>query len=348
MFSKEIHVNGVFRNAITALLLALLASVCLSQQVTKVGTTAAKFLSIPVGARAVGMGGAFVAVANDASAMYWNPSGLAKLTQSEAIFTHANWIADISFNYGGVVIPLRELGTVGVNFTSMTMDEMERTTEELPEGTGQTFSAGSFAVGVAYGKKLTDWFSIGANVKYINEHIWNSTATGLAVDVGTLFTTPFAGLKFGAGITNFGQKMRIGGDDLLVQKDISPIQGNNPNINANLSTDGFDLPLTLRIGFAYDVIENDDQQFTLVADASHPNDNAESVNVGGELSMFQRMFSIRGGYKGLWARDGEEQFTFGGGLQYGIGDHISAKLDYGYLKFGRLSNIHKFTVAFIF
>src|SRR5207247_11370948 len=116
---------------------AMTTALLYSQEVTKVGTTAAKFLSIPVGARAVGMGGAFVAVANDASAMYWNPGGIAGLNKSEAIFTHANWVADININYGGVIIPVEGIGTIGVNFTSMTMDEMERTTVEQPEGTGE-------------------------------------------------------------------------------------------------------------------------------------------------------------------------------------------------------------------
>ena len=319
-----------------------------AQTVTKVGTTSAKFLSIPVGARALGMGGAFVAVANDASAMYWNPAGLAHMFQSEALFAHANWLADINFNYGGVVVPVGELGTVGINFTSMTMSEMDRTTEEQPEGTGQTFSAGSFAVGLCYARNLTDWFAIGGNVKYINEHIWNSNATGLAIDIGTLFTTPFNGLKFGAGIANFGQKLRIGGDDLLVQKDISPIHGNNSNVNANLSTDDFDIPLILRIGLSYEPIADENQLLTIVADATHPNDNAESISFGGEYSVFQRMFSVRGGYKALGAKDSEEQFTLGAGVQYGLGGNLTVKFDYAFEKFGRLSNVHKFALGILF
>lgn len=330
------------------LLIACAAVGVQAQQVTKVGTTAAKFLSIPVGSRALGMGSAFVAVSNDASAMFWNPSGIAQLNQSEAVISHSQWLADISFNYGGVVLPLRELGTVGLNFTSLTMGEMERTTEDFPEGTGQTFSAGSFAVGVSYAKKLTEWFSIGGNFKYVNEHIWNSSATAFAVDLGTLFTTPFPGLKFGAGITNFGQKMRIGGDDLIVQKDISPNNGNNPNINANLNTDQFDLPLTLRIGFAMEVLNSEDQALTLVVDAMHPNDNAESINVGGEYSLFQRMISIRGGYKGIGARDNEEQFTAGGGVFYSFSNRLGARIDYGFLKFGRLNNVHQFSFTILF
>ncbi|MBI3005684.1 MAG: PorV/PorQ family protein, partial [Ignavibacteriales bacterium] len=306
---------------ITGVLLALILSLTIvaeAQQVTKVGTTAAKFLSIPVGARALGMGGAFVGVANDASAMYWNPGGLAGLPQSEAIFSHATWLADMRFNFAAVALPLRDFGTFGVHFTSLTMDEMERTTEDFPEGTGQMFSAGSVALGVTYARQLTDWFFIGANVKYVNEYIWNSSATGFAIDLGTLFTTPFPGVKFGAVISNFGQKLRIAGDDLLVQKDISPNQGNNPNINANLTTDFFELPLTLRIGLAYDLISSDDQKLVLAVDAAHPNDNSESINVGAEYSLFGNMLALRGGYKAYGARDSEEKATFGGGLMYEV------------------------------
>ena len=344
------HVNRLQVRSLFIILVALLVTMSQAsgQQVTKVGTTAAKFLSIPVGARAVGMGGAFVAVASDVSAMYWNVAGITGLTQSEALLAHSEWLAGIAFNYGGVVLPLQDIGTVGVNFTSMSMGDMQRTTEEFPEGTGESFSAGSFAVGVSYAKRLTDWFSIGGNVKYINEYIWNSSATTFAVDVGTLFTTPFSGLKFGAGISNFGGKMRMGGDDLLVQKDITSNNGNNPNINANLATDQFDLPLNLRIGFAYDVINNDDEVLTLVADAVHPNDNSESINLGGECTLFQRMVSVRAGYSGIGMQDGEEQFTVGGGINYMLSNHLGVKFDYGFMKFGRLNNIHQFSLAITF
>ena len=332
----------------SVLMLLLAQQITFGQQVTKVGTTAGTFLSIPVGARAIGMGGAFVAVASDASAMYWNVAGIANLTESEAVVTHAEWLAGISFNYGGIVLPLQDQGTVGLNFTSMTMGDMQRTTEDFPEGTGETFSAGSFAVGVAYARKLTDWFQIGGNIKYVDDYIWNESASTFAVDLGTLFTTPFDGLRFGAGITNFGGKMQMTGDDLLVQKDITPINGNNPNINANLATDQFDLPLRLRIGFAYEVINTDDQLFTLVADAIHPNDNSESISLGGEYSVFQRIVSVRAGYSGIGMKDGEEQFTVGGGIKYYLNNHFGVKFDYGYMKFGRLDNIQQFSLAILF
>jgi hypothetical protein len=338
-------VNRYLRSLALVLVIALALVPASAQVVTKVGTTAAKFLSIPVGARALGMGGAFVGVSNDASAIYWNPAGMAHMTQSEVMFNHASWIADIDFNWGGVILPVGEFGTVGLAVTSLSMAEMERTTEEQPEGTGQTFSAGSFAVSASYAKSLTDWFAIGGTVRYINEHIWNSNANGLAVDIGTLFKTPFEGLTFGAGISNFGTKLNISGDDLLVQKDISPNNGNNANVNASLSTESFDLPLILRIGVAYQPIVDEDQSLIVALDAAHPNDNAENVNVGVEYSMFQRMFSLRAGYKALGASESEEQFTFGGGIRYGIAGNLIFRCDYAFEKFGRLNNVHKFTVA---
>lgn len=319
-----------------------------AQQVTKVGTTAAKFLTIPVGARAIGMGGAFVAVADDPSAMFWNPSGIAQINTSEALFAHSSWIADIKFNYGAAVIPIEGFGSVGIHFTSMTMDDMEKTTETQPDGTGQFFSVGSIAVGVSYGRALTDWFSIGGSLKYVNEHISSSSATGLAIDVGTLFTTPFEGVKFGAGISNFGTKMKITGDDLLIVKDVSANAGNNANINGVLSTDKFDLPLNLRIGFSYEPIRNDDQRLILVVDAQHPNDNSESVSIGGEYSVFNNTLALRGGYKALGQRDSEERFTLGAGIKYPFGDALTFKFDYGYEKFERLATVHKFAIGVVF
>ena len=320
-----------------------------AQEVTKVGTTAAKVLSIPVGSRALGMGGAFVAVANDASAMYWNPAGLSKLNQYEVFLMHSEWLADISFDYVGIALPLGNVGTIGFNFTSMSMNEMDVTSEEYPEGTGETFSAGSIVFGACYSRSLTDRFSIGANIKYISEHIWNSNASGFAIDIGTLFTTPIKGIRLGASISNFGQKMQIQGDDLLVQKDIDErIEGNVESVNAYLATDKFDLPLHLQIGISMDAFNTEMNRLTLAVDGIHPNDNTESLNLGFEWATLRELICFRAGYKSLFAKDSEEEFTFGGGFNYGKLASFKLSVDYAFQQFIHLNDIHKFSLILKF
>jgi hypothetical protein len=300
-----------------------------------------------VGARAIGMGGAFAAVANDASALFWNVGGLAQIDKFSVIFNHSEWLADINFDYAGFVAPASNIGTIGFSITSLNMPDFDQTTEDNPYGTGIKFSAGSIAFGLSYARKLTDKFMIGFTGKYIREHIWNTDASGFAMDVGTLFTTPFRGLRVGLSITNFGTKMQMTGDDLLVQVDIDPtIVGNNNQINSVLQTGIFDLPLLFRFGLSMDVLQTENNRFTLATDALHPNDNAESVNVGGEY-QFRDLIALRAGYRSLFLPDSEEGFTLGGGINYGVAG-FGFRLDYAYEDFGRLNNIQKFTLLLLF
>ena len=317
-----------------------------AQEVSKVGTTAAGFLNIDVGARAVGMGGAFVAVASDVSSMYWNPAGVAHITNTEAMFCNTRWIADINFNYAAVGVNLGNVGAMGLNATFLTMDQMERTTIMEPDGTGEMFDVGSYAFGLCYARKLTDRFSIGANFKYIHEKIYHSSANGIAFDIGTIFDTQFNGLRIGMSISNYGTKMQMGGRDMLTQVDVDPlVSGNNSNINANLQTDSYDLPLMFRVGVSMDVLKGaGNSNLVLSIDALHPNDDVESVNVGGEY-VLNEMFFIRAGYKSLFARDSEDGLSLGGGLRYRMAGAATLFVDYSYLDFGVLKEVQMFTLG---
>jgi hypothetical protein len=318
-------------------------------EVTKTGTTAAPFLGIGVGARAIGMGSAFVAVANDVTAMYWNPSGIASLDQIEVIFSHTKWIADVSFNYTAIAVPLGSHGVLGINATFLTMDEMEITTIPEPEGTGETFDAGSSAFCFSYARNLTDRFSIGFNVKYIHEKIYHCTAQGVAFDLGTLFKTKFNGLAIGMSIANYGTKMRMSGRDTWIQHDPDPlVSGNNPNINASLQTDAFDLPLLFRIGMAVDVLKGRGNSNMIVSvDAQHPNDDRESLNLGGEY-MYNNMFALRAGYNSLFLQDSEQGLCLGGGIRYELTDMATFFIDYAYQDFGMLNEVQKFSIRLQF
>ena len=315
-----------------------------NRRVAKRGTTAADFLTIPVGARATAMGNAITASVNDATSIYWNPAGLAGMNNGAVTFEYADWLVGVNFNYVSVSVPVAN-GSVGIALTSMRTDDMDVTTIEAQNGTGETFTAGSYALALSYGRNLTDRFALGGSVKLINERIWNSTASGVAIDVGTMFTTPFQGIRLGASITNFGSKMQMGGDDLLVVVDIDPNnEGNNESNRGLLRTDQFDLPLTMRIGLAGEVVQNDQVRLTLAVDALNPNNSEQYLNLGAEMAFFGDLVMIRGGYSELLLDDALRSFTVGGGLRYGFGS-LNLAVDYAFEEQEFFSGVNRFTVA---
>ena len=258
---------------ITCLLLNLLQGQTESN-VSKVGTTAAPFLEIEVGSRAIGMGGAFVAIANDATAIYWNPAGLSRISKIEATLVHTNWLVGSNFDFVGVVLPLGYFGSIAINVTSFSIDEMVVRTVQRPEGTGEKFSVGDLSAGLSYAKNLTDRFSIGVNAKYISQRIWHMKATGVAFDIGTLFKTQFNDMIIGMSISNFGASLKMEGKDVFVNYDEAPqFGGSNDRIPAYKLTDKFPLPLLFRVGLAMDILNTNNSKLTIAIDAAHPNNN---------------------------------------------------------------------------
>ncbi len=333
---------------VIVLVLLPLSRVQCGNDVTNVGTTAAPFLEIGVGARAIGMGGAFVATANDVSAMYWNPAGVAGLKRVQAVFVHTDWLVDISYDYAGLVFPLMQYGTIGLNLTALNMGEMKVRTIDHPEGTGEYFDASDMAIGLSYGIHITNRFAIGFNFKFIQQTIWKEHARGFAVDIGTLYQTPWKGFRIGAALTNFGTDMQMSGNDLLVYHDIDPYQmGNNDHIFAELSTDSWPLPLNFQLGLAYDALQTENHLLTLEVDAMHPIDNSESINLGMEYGFLKRYF-LRAGYRNLFLRNGEEGLTLGAGVNLGLFGGIHAAFDYAYADFGRLQNTQRFSIVLRF
>ena len=341
----------MMRNILSIILCLLLGanySQSQTKNVSKVGMSAASFLEIGVGARAISMGGAFTGTANDASGLYWNPGGLATLKRPEVLLVHTEWLADIQFEFAGVVLPLGRMGSLGLSVTSLHMDDMKVTTIEYPQGTGELFSVSDLALGLSYSMGLTDRFSIGFTGKYIYQQIWKERAQGFAIDLGTLFVTGFHGMRIGAVLTNFGTDMRMSGDDLLIYHDLDPNKlGNNERTFAELKTDSWPLPLTFQVGLALDVLNNNWNHLTIACDAVHPSDNAESIHLGAEYGFQDWMF-FRGGYRDLFLRDGEGGLSLGGGVIARFIGNFQVKVDYAYTDFGRLENVHRFSVGIIF
>ena len=329
--------------------LATLAAVLSLTASAQSGTAAAEFLNVPIGARATAMGGAFGATASDGTALYWNPAGLAGLDGPTATFEYAQWYVGADVNFASVASPT-PFGTVAVGISSLTYDDMDVITEvgNRQQPTGETFSAGSYAISLAYARALTDRFSLGGTVKVVREQIASSGATGVAFDIGTLFETPFQGVRLGASIANFGSKMTIGGSDLNIPFDPLPGQnGNNNAVPGRITTDAFDLPLTMRVGLATELYERAGTRLTVAVDALSPSAASQHVNLGAEVGLLGGLVQVRGGVQELFMEGSTRSFTAGAGLRYGFGT-LDLAADYAYEAAEYFDGVHRIAVGLRF
>lgn len=295
----------------------------------KVGTTSATFLNAGIDARGAAMGNAQVAMSDRVSALLWNPSGIAGFERHAIAVTHADWFLDTQLQHLGVVIDGGTLGNIGLSVLAYNYGEIEVTRIDVPDGTGEYFSPLDMAVGLSYARNLTPRFAIGGTAKYVRQQIWNSSASGFAMDIGVLYRTDFRNMRIGMAITNFGTDMRMDGKDLRVAHDIDPNRsGNNDRLPARMETDGWPMPLNFRVGIAMDVVSAGYQTLTVSADAQQPNDQSESLNAGFEYN-FRELIFLRGGYRQAFSSIREDGgVALGFGLQYELTRRVSGSFDY--------------------
>lgn len=318
-------------------------SVSISQ--SKVGTTAAQFLGISIGAREIAMGGTSVATAGGVSSIYYNPGAFVQAHKTEIIVSQTDWLVNTKMRWLGAMLSLSDADAVGLSITQLSYGDEPVTTEDNPEGTGENWSAQDFAVAVSYARSLTDKFSIGGSCKYVSQTIWHESASTFAFDVGLLFITGFKDMRLGMSISNFGGDLKMEGADLAKRIDIDPGNAGSNKLNlADLKTDPWPIPLLFRVGLAMDVVKNEMTAITLECDAMRPSDNVEVVNIGAE-TMFMDLVSLRVGYKSLFNKDSEEGLTLGIGIKYDVPGQMGFELNYANQSFGRFGNLNTFSVG---
>ena len=293
----------------------------------RAGISTAQFLKIGVGGRASAMGDAFVAIANDASALYWNPAGLVQFDEDEVIFSHNQWVVDINHEFLGGVYHFAGSFAVGLAITSLHMDDMPVTTEFAPFGNGQYFGFGDIAVGLTYSQRMTDKFSFGATVRYIEETLDKLKMRGVMIDLGTYYWTGLGSTRFAVVVSNFGAELAPDGDIVLV--------GNRKKSEWQ----SFAPPTMFRIGFAFEPFQSEEHTITTSVQLNHPNDNSENVSLGAEY-VWNKIFFIRGGYK---FNVDEQNYTFGAGIKIPI-NIARFTLDYSFSNFDRLGSAHRFSI----
>ncbi|MCF6270349.1 MAG: PorV/PorQ family protein [Melioribacteraceae bacterium] len=336
------------------LLFSMLISICLFAQSdhTKVGTTSANFLQMEIGARAIGLGGAYVALADDATSLFWNSAGIGLVENGNAVYQFGSRYADIAHHYAGFVYGLGNDDKIGIMIDYVDVGEMEITTLNEPDGTGQNFSASNVAIGLSYARQLTDRVYVGVLAKYIQENIWMESATGFAVDIGALYIIEENGIRIGMNLANLGPDMKINdGANIDFYKEKVDGYPGSPTPKSTLATKTFPLPMVFSMGFAIDlvgrnsiVMPNVAHKFLLALSANDSFDAPFRGNFGIEYT-WQDIFSLRSGYHiGYDTKD----LSLGVGLNLKQFTSLDVVLDYVWNNYGDLGAINVFTLGINF
>lgn len=278
------------------------------------GGVAADFLNIGVGARAAALGGAFTSVVDDASASYWNPSGLGRIGSTQFVFSHFAWYQDISYEYLALAYPVSDRLTLAVSTSYLSYGTIEGY-DRYDNPTGELGSTYDLAAGFSLGCVVTEEISIGLTAKYIMLSLADLKASAFAADFGALYN--IGDFTFGLAAVNIGQDIKF---NQVSEK----------------------LPSAIRIGVStYALFGSPSLEVSLdIEKRFHGN---LSIRNGFEW-IFEERYFIRTGYAYQPDQDGRE---FGQSLSLGAGALLGpARFDYTFSPREKFSSedIHRFSI----
>lgn len=345
---------GPDRRRAAGLALALVAFAALAgpagpaRAQSKTGTTVGAFLLIEPDARVAGMGNAGVSLGPGVGAAWFNPAAIGRVARSEVTLSHAEWIAGIDFNHVAVALPLGRAGALVGSVTQLGSGDIDVRTVSQPLGTGERYDVGDLAIGVGWGRPITDRFTVGARLSWLQERIWNSTLSTAVFHLGTLYAVSDGGVELGASLSNLGVGGRFSGRDLRITYDQDPDQnGDNGALPAEIFTEEHAVPVLLRFGVGVPWRIDDRNRLRLAIDALHPSDNSESLNLGAEYA-YKDLFALRAGWQRLLQEDAEGGLTLGAGLSGEMNNSFGFRFDYAYADMGRLEGAHRLTLGIEF
>ncbi len=308
---------------------------------TNVGSSGSVFTKLGIGARAAGLAGAFSGLANDISALYWNPAGIANLPGVNVGASTSLWFGGVTENFIGVTLPVSEKYRAGFALTLVDYGNLAYSTIQQDANAG-SYNANDLSFAATIAGALTDRFSFGATAKYLRSTIYDMSATGIAFDAGSRYLTDFYHMTIAMDLTNLGPNQSFSGNSL-------DFIANNPSINAvrdslsgSLLTQDYALPLIFRIGVATDVLQGtvENQKLNMDFDFSTHSDGPEQYNFGAEY-IWNDMASLRAGY--AFNQD-QLGFGIGAGFHYKSED-FSGVIDYAYNTTKSLGGIHQISIS---
>ncbi len=310
---------------------------------SKVGTTSGNILLMEVGSRAIGMGSAFVGIADDASAMFWNPAGTSLIKEPSLQYQFSQRYAEVQHHFFGFTFPITDDDIFGIMVQYLTVGEMEVTTIESPEGTGEMFDANNIVITTNYSKQLTKRVHVGISGKYIYERIWLETATNFAFDLGTIYNVDEMGLRIGMNILNLGTEMGISeGPHLSFYKDKPDDFPGSPSPESQLSMEKYPLPTSFSLGVSSVILgrksiwlQSAENELLISASLIDSFDNPFRINIGAEYS-WNDIISFRSGYRFFYDTQG---FSAGVGLNFNQFTNNNIQVDYVWVDYGDLGSV---------
>jgi len=299
----------------------------------RLGTNGAPELLIPVGPRGFALGATIAGDVTGAEATFWNPAGLAAVDHTEALFTHNEYFADMKVNYAAVAAKAGNMGVLGFSAKVLSVGEVIITTEQSPDGTGETVNPTFTVLGLSWAKSFTDRVNFGFNVNYDNEHVMNMTATGVAFDFGVQYTTGWHGLKFGMAMKNIGNSMAFNGEDLEIS--VLP-PGSEPGASnrvVRFTTAQFEMPSYFTLAGTYDVARQGSNSLQLKGAFQNNNFGGDNLCAGAEWSYRDEVI-LRGSWFGTMSSNtdpttGAESSSFDSGDDlykgYALGGEVNVR-----------------------
>lgn len=346
---RKINATQINKKQLLTLWVLLLSTLLQAGELTKVGTTAANFLQLGIGPRAQAMGGAFVAVSDDASALYWNPAGITQNRKMQLSYINTEMYADIQHQVVALAYALSPEDNIGLLINYLNFGKMDINTVLKPEGTGQHFDAASHSIGLTYGRQLTDKVSVAVTAKYIEERIWLEVARGYSFDIGALYTFDDYGMRVGMALTNLGPEMGIDeAPHLRFYKKKPDAYPGSPQAESQLVTKKFPLPLLFSLGVSADImgynaiLKDASQRLTFSFAANDGFDAPFRSNYGLEYG-WQNAFFLRAGlYQGYDTAKG----ALGFGINIERYTQLDMQIDYAWVDYGNLGSLNVWGVEF--
>lgn len=280
----------------------------------------AAFLKIGPSARATSMGGAVSALANDSSAIFYNPAGLSFLSQREVSFTHARWISQMSFNSLSAGFPIRYGQAVGMGFIYLSPGNIER--RDINRQVSGSFSGSDMALSLNYARVIhPKWrWRMGIGAKLIRQSVDGASALGVLFDFGQRYS--IGRFSLGLSLMNMGPRMRF-------------------------LEESFQPPAQLAFGMGYHI----QNVAKISADVRRRLfENKTELALGGEFWPVG-LLALRAGYLAKIISAIAKSSLDGGlgdlqGLSGGIGFKISSyQLDYAFVPLGLLGNTHRLSLS---